>query len=529
MTIVKIEEKEGIRVTAQPLVYGEKGDKFTREDFTPQEWDSLKFKREDFNADDIAMLKQPAIEAAENANTATENANNATQNANTATENANQAAANANTLAPRVTALEDLAMSSAWYGVQWDLTNSNPAMTRIGNMLLHQSLPVQSKMRRCLLNTDGTINYYLHASDSTKKEDGTPAQLDGSDGDVMVEIPEYYYRVDTVGDLVKFIMSERPLAGFEKSEKCFISAYQATVKRDVLQLASVANSTPNFRGGNNNAAWDNESRTLLGRPATAISRTNGRTYARNKGAGWEQLTYNAYKSLFWLYYVEYANRNSQASFISAPDNNGFKQGGLGAGVTDLNGSKWSSFNSQYPFVPCGHTNSLGNRTGVVGYTMPAEYDAAPFTTFVPSYRGIENPFGHIYHWVDGVNIRVQAEDAGGRSTVFIAHNQASFNDTSYAGHRDAGDQSRINGYIKSLLLGRFADILTRENSGAGTTTYWTDYAYNSNIPPAGTSLRGLLVGGLATNGATAGLACVHSYHAPSNTYANIGLRLCFNP
>lgn len=41
------------------------------------------------------------------------------------------------------------------YGVQWDKADSNPNVTRIGNMDLHASLPVQSLMRGCLLNDDG--------------------------------------------------------------------------------------------------------------------------------------------------------------------------------------------------------------------------------------------------------------------------------------------------------------------------------------------------------------------------------------
>lgn len=432
--------------------------------------------------------------------------------------------------------VEKLIMQGAAYGVEWDLAVSNPLMTRIGDSALHQSLPIQSKMRRCLLKADGTINYYLDPNNSLLKDNGTAAVLNGADGDVMVEIPEFYYRVDAVGTKVKLWISEAQLSGFLKSEKCYISAYQATIDRTAtLKLASVVNNTAAFRGGNNNAAWDSESRTLLGRPASVISRTNARIYARNKGAagkngaGWNQLTYDAYKALFWLYHVEYANRNSQATYNAALDSNGFRQGGLGAGVTDLNGTKLSAFNGYYPFVPCGFTNSLGNKTGVVGYTMPVEYDATPFTTYVPSYRGVENPFGHIWHWIDGINIKVQAVDAGNRSTIYVASNPALFNDNEYTGYREVADQPRTDGYVRSLLMGQFADFMIKENTGAGSTTYWCDYSYLANLPASGESLRGLFVGGAAANGAAAGFACVNALNAPSNTDANIGLRLVFLP
>lgn len=424
------------------------------------------------------------------------------------------------------------------YGVRIDNAVSNPAMTRIGNPVLHQSLPIQSLMRRCLLKADGTVNYYLDANDSTLKEDGTAAVLDGTDGDVMVEIPQFYYRVDVVsGTASELWISQTNLPGFQLSEKCYISAYEATVDRTIPatpKLASVVNTTAAFRGGDNNAAWDAESRTLLGRPASWISRTNARTYARNKGAvgkngaGWNQLTYNAYKALFWLYFVEYANKNSQAPFNSALDANGFRQGGLGAGVTDLDGGKWGTFNSRNPFVPMGFTNSLGNKTGVVAYTMPAEYDSVPFTTYVPSYRGVENPFGHIWQWVDGINVKAQAADAGGRTVYFATDNPSLFQDSNYNGFREIGDSPRADGHVKSLILGQFADFLPKE-LGAGTTTYWTDY-YSQNIPSTGEVLRGLIVGGgAAWRGASAGLACSDTNNAPSAIDGACGTRLVFHP
>ena len=48
-------------------------------------------------------------------------------------------------------------------------------------------------MKRCLLLDDGTVNYYLDPNNSLLKEDGTPAVLDGTDGQVMVESPRFYY------------------------------------------------------------------------------------------------------------------------------------------------------------------------------------------------------------------------------------------------------------------------------------------------------------------------------------------------
>ena len=48
-----------------------------------------------------------------------------------------------------------------WYGIEWDENVANSACTRIGTNGLHRTLPIQNRMRRCLLKDDGTVNYYL--------------------------------------------------------------------------------------------------------------------------------------------------------------------------------------------------------------------------------------------------------------------------------------------------------------------------------------------------------------------------------
>ena len=87
-----------------------------------------------------------------------------------------------------------------FYGIEWDITVSNPKPKRIGKMELHASLPVQSLMRRCVLRDDGTIAYYLHPNDSTKMDNSAEAKLDGTDGQVMVEMPTCYVKFEADGN-----------------------------------------------------------------------------------------------------------------------------------------------------------------------------------------------------------------------------------------------------------------------------------------------------------------------------------------
>lgn len=216
----------------------------------------------------------------------------------------------------------------------------------------------------------------------------------------MVEIPEHYRKFTLTEDSYNCEISLYPFKGAHKINKCYISAYEASLDRSTNKLSSVVNTTTQYRGGNNNSDWDDTYRTLLGRPATAISLTNFRNQANNRGSNWKCQEWDIYNVVFWLYAVEYANLNCQDAFNSNTTDEGYHQGGLGSGVTSI--SDWNGYNGYNPFVPCGHTNSLGNHTGVVTYAALNEDGTTRYNAPVPSYRGIENPFGHIWKWTDGV-------------------------------------------------------------------------------------------------------------------------------
>ena len=413
------------------------------------------------------------------------------------------------------------------YGIEFDVTVSSPSCTRIGNTDLHKSLPVQSRMRGCLLDDNGGVVEYLDP------QDWTGAVRDGSRGQVMVEIPMHYRKFETDGNKRRVRISEFPLPGYHQVKQQYVSAYQATVDRTNSKLASVVNLTAQYRGGSNNSAWDGEDNTLLGKPATNISRTNFRTYARNRKANsteWNCMTYGIQKTLFWLFVVEYATLNSQAAYNAALTNEGYRQGGLGDGVSDLNGTLWSNFNAYNPVIPCGHTDSLGNRSGVVSYTMPSSYDSQNTKTVsVPRYRGVENPFAHIWQWTDGINVRINPTAANGGndlSEVFVCDDPSKFNDSNYNGYQLVGHEARTNGYVTQVIFGEGGEIMPSA-VGGGSSTYFCDNHYTDI--PSSVTLRGVQFGGVAFVGAGCGFVCAYSGDAPSITAARIGSRLCFIP
>lgn len=407
------------------------------------------------------------------------------------------------------------------YGVEWDTASSSPDGVRVGNMQLHRELPVQSKMRRCLLDRDGGVKEYL---DNELSWGGS--YLDYA---VMTEIPEHWYKLYFNGTKFRKMLSEIPLPGYKHVDKFYISTYEARMYRTDNLLCSAAgasklsdpNST-NFRGGDNTAEWDDTYRSLLGRPVTNLTRDQFRQAARKRGSGWEMYTYNAHKILFWLFAVEYATLDSQKPFNAQKDANGFAQGGLGPGPTQM--TDWTNFNNINPLIPCGYTNEFGNGSGEKAYVVKNASGGTHATLMANRYRGIENPFAHIWKYTDGANIQVTTGDAG-LSILWTTDDPSNFSDTSYTGYDKKGNICRTNGYAKKMLLGEDGDIVSTEVGGS-SSTYWCDYYYTYT---SANRMQVVLVGGYADNGSYAGLASVATSSAPSAADRNIGSRLCFFP
>ena len=420
-----------------------------------------------------------------------------------------------------------------YYGIEWDDAVAVSSATRIGRPELHAELPIQSRMKRCLLNDQGQVTAYLDPADSTQLEGGGAAILDGSQGQVMVELPEHYRRFEKNGTKNRCLISLVPLPGFQHVPKAYRSAYQATVQRSASKLASVVNLDPDFRGGSNNSDWDGTYRSLLGVPATGISLTSFRSYARNRGAagkngaGWNCDLYELQKTTFWLYAIEYANFNSQLPHNAALTAQGYRQGGLGDRVTTLASADWSAYNGYNPFIPCGYTNSLGNNSGIVPFTMPDEYGSS-LTVDVPSYRGLENPFGHIWHWTDGIRARYTTEEEGNLGEIFVQLDPAKFNSENLADYAKRGTLPPTGGYIKTMIVGEFGENMPA-TVGGSSTTYFADNHYQPTRPPETELIRGVRFGGSAADGAAAGLSCSPTSYTVSAAAAAFGSRLCFLP
>lgn len=409
-----------------------------------------------------------------------------------------------------------------WYGVKFDLANSSsPDGVRTGNMEMHRTLPIQSKMRGCTISNTDNTKKYLKANNWTKWEDGTTASQDSSQVGVeaFVEIPEHYrLLIATPDNTVEIRMSEYNLPGYTKVEKKYIGAYEGSVNLD----SSSHNDL--LRTQVRNAA-----------PLVSKTRTELQTMARNNNRtnNWNIYTYDAHRDLTWLFVVEYATLNSQKAFNTSLTAEGYHQGGLGEGITT--GSVKINGADAWSFVPCGTTNSLGNGTGIIEYTHTnTNAEGASTGTKVinvPRYRGIENPFGHV--WKNVIDVVV----AGTDNSVYICKDYTKFG-TFEGGTNPTAEQliaagyelqdfkeSTINSqYVKKLVNNNQADLFpTVVGNGASATTYYCDYHWTS----ATATPRTLLIGGYSSNGSGAGLFLLYSSLGLAYSSAGVGTRITF--
>lgn len=166
-----------------------------------------------------------------------------------------------------------------------------------------------SNVRRAIARIDGTINYYLSPTDSTKKIDGTNAVLDGSDGEVVVEKPAFYYNISNG----QIMISEVYFNGSTLSPRTLIGFAPATLVE--TQLSTVVGQLP-----------------IIDKSVDEF-----RTLCPN---GWNVMDYETLLAIRAMFLVEYGAYNSQIL--------------IGRGIVDTT-----------EHINSGATMELGNRSGNV--------------------------------------------------------------------------------------------------------------------------------------------------------------------
>ena len=404
-----------------------------------------------------------------------------------------------------------------WYGVSWSETSSNPDCTRIGNMDMHRSLPIQSMMRSCVITNSkspwgsGSIRYL---NDDYKVTGGFYSDSEqnflGNDTlNVMVEIPEFWYIDEYVDSSKTHNLKICPHAkpGWNHHKKAYVGAYEGVVYDDKY--------------------YSNSPNTVGLKPAINVTRESIRTKARANGptgqSKWNIYTYEEHRAICHLFLVEYATRNSQKAVNTALTSEGFRQGGLGSGCTT--GTATINGATTYSFLPVGSSNSLKHDSGEVTVTIQQTDSSGANTTTITRkcnrYRGIENPFGHIWKHTDDV-ISIYK--------LNYRHWCKCYNPTNFSNNKNDNyiaicASSVVTGYKTQIIATPNCDFFARACTNGSETTYWCDYNWDNTD----TSEHCLLIGGSSAYGGQAGLFTLNSNSGVGHSDANIGSRLTYLP
>jgi hypothetical protein len=372
------------------------------------------------------------------------------------------------------TSVDDEAAS---YGASWDSSAASTTMTRLGDAegktagADFNGFAPWSEMKLCNVADNGAINAYI--GDASFKRDG-------SNGQVMVKIPKFYYKhtYDEGTKKHEFWVADGPAEGF-KLHPAFL---RAGVEKPYVLLGAYEA----WIDGNGKLA------SITGKtPTTSKNIVEFRTAAVARGTGWNQMEIQTYSAIQLLYLVEYANTNCQTT--------------LGKGVVDL------GWDGTYKAVATGGCDSLDGASGMADGTNGQ---------VSVSYRGMENLWGNVWKFVDGINIKADhrpyVADYGFASDVF---------DEPYT---DAGfNLPSVNGYVSNFACSAGADWLLMPlaagEAGTGSGAYIPDYYWQA------TGNRVALVGGGWGDGAFAGLFYWSVDLDSSYAALNVGGRLLLIP
>lgn len=380
------------------------------------------------------------------------------------------------------------------YGLEWNKTTDS--YTRLGaaagkSRSFFDSIYPWAGMRRCVLNNLGQIVAYYGEAGFVEN---------GSTGQVMVRIPKFYYRAESFTNGYRWYVSPKPQGGFRvhpafirngvEKDCIYISAYEGCLY-DVSALSYITNDAQvaDFTSG----TGDKLSSIAGAKPCSGLTQNltlpNSRILAHNRGSGWELQDFLTSSAIQLLYLIEYATFNSQAQ--------------IGRGVVDK-----TDDNSTNMAVNTGATSSLGNASGKASGT-----DGLVSV----SYRGIENFWGNIWKWVDGLNIQAD-------NKPWVAdHSFASDTFTSPYTYLN-GTLATTNGYAKDILFNSSIDCGFLPTVVGGSENSYLCDSYWQN-----TGNKVARLGGFWADGSGAGALCWFLDAASSTRYRDIGARLLYVP
>lgn len=381
--------------------------------------------------------------------------------------------------------------------------------------------------KRCNVSDGGTINAYYGDEGYTE---------DGSNGQVMVYQPKFYYLVCPLEydrqetgygyhlRKANYYVSETQRAGFKlhpafydkngnEVDYILMSAYEGCIY-DTSANAYLKNDEQVM-----DASKDKFSSIAGTRPASGVSqnltRPNIEQMAKNRGEGWHSLGIKTASMEQLLMIVEMGMMNLQTA--------------IGQGVVNLPWSTGSDTTSSYAGAT-GSTASLGNGTGRA--TKTTTYEGGKATDYTVDgktsicYRGVENFWGNIWKFAYGVNIWGNGKMAGGMPYICSDFNYAEGKNTD--NYEGAGfTVTKANGYISAMGYSTKYDWLFMASECLGNSSLPVgDYTYiTENL----NGYRIARLGGSWSYGSDAGGFCWILYNGVGSRYRGIGGRLVYVP
>lgn len=414
---------------------------------------------------------------------------------------------------------------NAAYGIEW--TKNDNDVIRIGNAKFHRELPIQNRLKGCVYN-EKKISYFLNPTGWAKPlENGFVPPLDGSDGDVGVNVPQFYICVKDTGTKYQLWISDFNIDGTFIRVHSFIISHTKTMTRtredgkEEVFSACIKQNDTRYLGGNKSSSVAADK--LQGRPRTGINYTTAIQLCANREDWITIIDYLEYCAIQALCYIEYANFNNQAALNTNLTSEGFKQGGLGAGVTNLEWDKWSRFNGNNPIVQtywsAEHNIGNGNTNGDHYELSAYNDDGSNFSTYPLFYHGIYL-FGDIWSFVRDVVINKDTD----YNSVYLLKKGVAHADVTVDNVDEKcyfiGYQANANDYITEFDLQRgpyFVSNLVGTNK-----KFAYSYICGNNGQDTDKSVRVLLVGGRAVGGSAAGSGCFTSLWIRSISAAHVG-------
>ena len=463
------------------------------------------------------------------------------------------------------------------YGVAWNESADSYARTgRLAGIAVGSSpgayaLPVQAKMRRCVLNDAGQVVYYLAPGNSTLKEDGEASDLTGADGQVMVEIPAFWFKYSYLGTTHRWDISERPLAGyslhpaFSKNganvANRYIGAYEAVLydvsasiyANGIYQTAfscvfdsagktiTAGSRTAPFGGlaiGDkitvSGTVSNNATFTVAGIADTVITTTEAlinETAASTIIQTQKDFTATTGDKLASVSGKRPITYGTRAQFRAIAANRGTSWRQLDfyllsaiqllylveyasfyaqsmIGAGITNVADWPAYNDYNPIAPTGNSNAIGNATGNTGGAAGAATEVTKYL----SYRGIENLFGHLWKWIDGFNINNNIPYVHNTDTQFADDTATNYTDLGVTMHNADGYPATLEQVSAGFLPA---------SVGASSTTKLTDYYWQA------AGWRVAFFRAAANSSADAGAFALSLADGSGGAHRYVGGRVCF--